>query len=79
MTEALTESRDTLEQRVQERTDELKEYAQELESRSADLQSLTEQSQAQAAQESSLAALGARLQGKLTVGEVAESSLAVMT
>jgi two-component system sensor histidine kinase/response regulator len=76
MTRALSEARDTLEQRVQERTDELTEYTQQLESRTAELQRLTEQSQTQAAEESSLAALSSRLQGKLTVSEVAERALA---
>jgi len=76
MTRALSEARDTLEQRVQARTDELTEYTQQLESRSAELQRLTEESQTQAAEESSLAALSSRLQGKLTVSEVAERALA---
>jgi two-component system sensor histidine kinase/response regulator len=78
MTCALAESRDRLEQRVQERTDELKKYTQRLESRSAELQRLTDESQALAAEESSLAELSTHLQGKLTVSEVAERALASM-
>jgi two-component system sensor histidine kinase/response regulator len=76
MTCALSNARDTLEQRVQERTDELKEYTQQLESRSADLQRLTQESQALAAEESSLTELSTQLQGKLTVSKVAGRALA---
>ena len=76
MTCALSQARDTLEQRVQERTDELTEYTRQLESRSAELQRLTEESQTLAAEESSLTEISTRLQGKLTVSEVAERALA---
>jgi two-component system sensor histidine kinase/response regulator len=75
MTSSLSDARDTLEQRVQERTDELKDYTYQLESRSAELQRLTEESQALASEESSLAELSTLLQGKLTVSEVAERAL----
>jgi PAS domain S-box-containing protein len=75
MTQALADSHERLEQRVQQRTDELSEYAKELETRSAQMQHLTYESQAQATRESSLAALTARLQGNLGVEAVAQRAL----
>ena len=75
MTQALADSHDRLEQRVQQRTDELKEYANQLETRSTQMQHLTAESQALATRESSLATLTARLQGNLTVEAVAQRAL----
>ena len=75
MTRALTDARDRLEQRVQQRTDELQGYAEQLETRGQELQRLTEESQAQAAEDSSLAALTAHLQGNLPIEEVSQRAL----
>ena len=75
MMQALAEARDRLEQRVQQRTDELQQYTHDLEARSEELEQLTVRSQAQATEQSSLAALAAHLQGNLTVEEVAQRAL----
>ena len=75
MTNALAEARNSLEHRVQERTEELEKYAQELESQTAELQHLNETNQTKTAEESSLAALASRLQGHHTVAVVAENGL----
>ena len=58
--------------------EELKDFAQQTETRSEELKRLTEASEARIAEESSLAALTSRLQGKLSVEEVAERALAAI-
>ena len=63
------------EQEVQERTEELEKYALELETQTAELQHLNETNQTKTAEESSLAALAARLQGHHSVVDVAENAL----
>ena len=57
----------------------LKDFAQQAEGRSSELQLLTETSEARVVEESSLAALTAGLQGKLTATEVVEGALEAIT
>ena len=57
----------------------LKDFAQQAEGRSSELQLLTETSEARVVEESSLAALTAGLQGKLSATEVVEGALEAIT
>lgn len=75
MTQSLADARDQLEQRVQQRTEELNQYTGQLELRTRELQALSEKSQAQVERESSLATLTARLQGDLELEAVAQRAL----
>ncbi len=69
-------SRDTERSRAEE---ELKEFAQQAELRTEELENFTKASEARVAEESTLAALTSRMQGKLSVERVSERALAAIT